>query len=187
MPKAQVGAGIATRMGGRVTPGSTRTKLLLAGAALLIAGGTALVITGSSRWAGAVTAGAGVLLVASGVRVGRDPAPLDLFLDSITDRAFDGCLLSAVALVLRRADRVTAAIAVAALVASFIAAYVRARGRALGYPVDDSVVSRGLRYGLVALGLAVTGWLRGALVAVLGVSVLSGVVRASQVAKQERE
>ncbi len=183
MAKAQVGAHVR----GGVTPGSARTKLLLAAAAVLIAGGTALVITGSPRWAGGAAAGAGVLLVASVIRVGREPAPLDLFLDSITDRAFDGCLLSAVALVLRQTDRVTAAIAAAALVTSFIAAYERARGRALGYPVGDSVVGRAMRYGLVALGLVVPGWLRGTLAAVLALAVLTGGVRASQVAKQERE
>ncbi|MFL5797823.1 MAG: hypothetical protein ACJ77A_07815 [Actinomycetota bacterium] len=183
MADAQVGAHVR----GGVTPGSTRTKLVLATAAVLIGGATALVITGSPRWAAAAAAGAGVLLVVSVVRVGREPAPLDLFLDSITDRAFDGCLLSAVALVLRQSDRVTAAIATAALVASFIAAYERARGRALGYPIEDGVVGRGLRYGLVAVGLAIPGWLRGALAGVLALAVLTGAVRASQVAKQERE
>jgi hypothetical protein len=172
---------------GRVARGSTQTKLLLGGAAVLIAGATVLVITGSPRWAAAPAGGAGLLLVLSGARVLRDHPPLDLFLDSITDRAFDGCLLSAVALVLRQADRVTAAIAAVALVASFIAAYEKARGRALGYPIDDSVVSRGMRYGLVAVGLLVPAWLRGTLAAVLGLSVLAGAVRASQVAKLERE
>jgi hypothetical protein len=92
-----------------------------------------------------------------------------------------------IALVLRQADRVTAAIAVAALVVSFVAAYERAKGRALGYPIDDSVVTRALRYGLVALGLIVLGWLRGTLIAVLVLAVLSSAVRASQVAKLERE
>ncbi|HEX9376555.1 MAG TPA: hypothetical protein VGB19_10000 [Actinomycetota bacterium] len=170
-----------------VSAGTRPTKLLLVGAAALIAGGTALVITGPPRWAGVAAAGAGVLLVASGARVLRDHPPLDLFLDSVVDRAFDGCLLSAVALVLRMADRVTAAVAAAALVASFIAAYERARGRALGYPVEDSVPVRAVRYWLVSLGLLVPGWLRGTLAAVLGLSALSIAVRASQVAKQERE
>jgi hypothetical protein len=183
MAKAQVEAHV--RRG--VTPGSVQTKLLLAGAAVMVAGGTALVISGWPRWAGGAAAGAGLLLVAAAIRIARDPAPLDVFLDSITDRAFDGCLLSAIALVLRQSDRVTAAVAAAALVAGFLAAYERARGRALGYPVGDSVIGRALRCGLVALGLLVPGWLRGSLAAVLGVSVLTGVVRASQVAKQERE
>jgi hypothetical protein len=89
--------------------------------------------------------------------------------------------------VLRTGDRATAAIAVAALVASFVAAYERARGRALGYPVDDSLAARAARYGLVALGLLVPGWLRGTLIAVLALSLLVVAVRASQVAKQERE
>jgi phosphatidylglycerophosphate synthase len=180
-------AQVRARFADRSIPGSGRTEALLAGAALLVGGSTALVLTGSPRWAGALAAGAGALLAVAGARVMRDRAPLDLFFDSITDRAFDGCLLSAIALVLRQADRVTAAIAVAALVVSFVAAYERAKGRALGYPIDDSVVTRVLRYGLVALGLIVPGWLRGTLIAVLALAVLSSAVRASQVAKLERE
>ena len=180
-------AQVRARFADRSIPGSGRTEALLAGAVLLVGGATALVITGSPRWAGGLAAAAGVLLAVAGARVMRDRAPVDQFLDSMTDRAFDGCLLSAIALVLRQADPVTAAIAVGALVASFVAAYERARGRALGYPIDDSVVSRSLRYGLVALGLLVPGWLRGTLVAVLALALLACAVRASQVAKLERE
>jgi len=180
-------AQVRARFADRSVPGSGLTEALLGVAALAIAAGTALVITGSPRWAGAAAGGAGALLVVAGLRIARDRAPVDLFLDSVTDRAFDGCLLSAIALVLRTADRVTAAIAVAALVASFTAAYERARGRALGYPVDDSLIARALRYALVALGLLVPGWLRGTLIALLVVSLLVVAVRASQVAKLERE
>ena len=180
-------AQVRARFADRSIPGSGLTEALIGLAALLIGAGTALVITGEPRWAGASAVGAGALLVSAGLRIARDRAPVDLFLDSVTDRAFDGCLLSAIALVLRTADRVTAAVAVAALVASFIAAYERARGRALGYPIGDSVPARGVRYGLVALGLLVPGWLRGTLIAVLALSLLVVAVRASQVAKQERE
>jgi len=180
-------AQVRARFGDRSIPGSGVTEALLTIAALLIGGATALVIVGEPRWAGGLAAGAGVLLAVAGFRVVHHPAPLDEFFDSMTDRAFDGCLLSAIALVLRGADPVTTAVAVFALVASFIAAYERARGRALGYPIEDSVVSRSIRYALVSLGLLVPGWLRGALIAVLALSLLSGVVRASQVAKLERE
>jgi hypothetical protein len=180
-------AQVRARFADRSIPGSGLTEAMLGAAAVLIAAGTALVITGSPRWAGAAAAGGGALLVVTAVRIARDRAPVDLFLDSVTDRAFDGCLLSAIALVLRTGDRATAAIAVAALVASFVAAYERARGRALGYPVDDSLAARAARYGLVALGLLVPGWLRGTLIAVLALSLLVVAVRASQVAKQERE
>jgi len=180
-------AQVRARFADRSIPGSGLTEALLGVAALLIAAGTALVITGEPRWAGAAAAGAGALLVAAGVRIARDRAPVDLFLDSVTDRAFDGCLLSAIALVLRTADRVTAAVAVAALVASFIAAYERARGRALGYPVDDSIGARAIRYALVALGLLVPGWLEETMIVLLALSLLVVAVRASQVAKLERE
>jgi hypothetical protein len=86
----------------------------------------------------------------------------------------------------REVDPPAAAMAVAALVMGFLAAYVRARGRALGYGVEDSVVTRAVRYGLVAVGLA-GDWLGPAMIALLVVTTLAAAVRASQVAKQERE
>ncbi len=147
--------------------------LALAGTAALVGLASWLVLAGRGRWAGTAAAGAGLLLLA----VAQQAA---------ADRAFDGCILSAIALAVRDVDPPAAAVAVAALVAGFLAAYVRARGRALGYGVEDSFVTRAVRYGLVAVGLA-GDWLGPTMIALLVVTCLAAVVRASQVAKQERE
>ena len=56
----------------------------------------------------------------------------------------------------------------------------------LGYPVEEGLASRGLRYGLVALGLGARV-LGPAMFALLAIALLSAVIRASQVAKKERE
>ncbi len=160
--------------------------LALAGTAALVGLASWLVLAGRGRWAGTAAAGAGLLLLAVAQQAHRDGSPLLVFLDSAADRAFDGCILSAIALAVRDVDPPAAAVAVAALVAGFLAAYVRARGRALGYGVEDSFVTRAVRYGLVAVGLA-GDWLGPTMIALLVVTCLAAVVRASQVAKQERE
>nr|MDP9342209.1 hypothetical protein [Actinomycetota bacterium] len=145
-----------------------------------------LVFAGHGRWAGPAAGGAGVLLLAGATLARRGDSSLLAFLDSAADRIFDGCLLSAIALAVREVDPPAAAAAAAALVASFLGAYVRARGRSLGYGVDDSLVTRAFRYALVAIGLA-GDWLGPTMIALLVVATLSAAVRASQVAKQERE
>ncbi len=48
--------------------------------------------------------------------------------------------------------------ALVALCASFLSAYVRARGASLSYSVEESHITRGMRYALVCAGLAF-GWL----------------------------
>jgi phosphatidylglycerophosphate synthase len=146
---------------------------------------TWLVLGGWERWAGAAAAGAGLLLLAGGAAAHRQGPPLLAFLDSVADRAFDGCLLSAIALTFREADRPAAATAAAALVVSFVSAYVRARGRSLGYGVEDGLSTRAVRYALVVVGLA-GNWLAPTMIALLVVVSVVAVVRASQVMKQER-
>jgi len=77
------------------------------------------------------------------------------------------------------------AAALVALCASFLGSYVRARGNSLDYRVEESMFTRAARYGLVvlALGLDLAVWVLWALAAV---TLLASVVRASQVAKEER-
>jgi phosphatidylglycerophosphate synthase len=159
--------------------------MALAGAAALVGASCWLVFAGHGRWAGPTALGAGVLLLAGGSVARRAGSHLLTFLDSAADRAFDGCLLSTIALAVRDVDPPAAAAAVAALVASFLGAYVRARGRSLGYVVEDSAVTRGIRYALVGIGLA-GDWLGPTMIALLVVTTLAAAVRASQVAKQER-
>jgi hypothetical protein len=160
--------------------------LALAGAAALVGLSCWLVFAGHGRLAGPAVLGAGILLLAGAAMARRAGSHFLAFLESAADRAFDGCLLSTIALALRDVDPPAAAAAVAALVASFLGAYVRARGRSLGYDVEDSLGTRAIRYGLVGIGLA-GDWLGPTMIALLVVATLSAAVRASQVAKQERE
>src|SRR5436190_20090909 len=115
--------------------------LALAVAGALVGASCWLGFAGHGRWAGPAALGAGILLLASASVARRAGSSLLLFLDSAGDRAFDGCLLSTIALAARAVDPPAAAAAVAALVASFLGAYVRARGQSLGYAVEDSMVT----------------------------------------------
>jgi hypothetical protein len=163
-----------------------RTTLVLGAAAGFIALATWLVFDGREALAGAAAAVAGIALVGAAVATRRDGPGLLAFVDSGVDRAFDGCLLSAIALTSRQADAPAAGAAVGALAASFLGAYVRARGASLGYPVEESVVSRAVRYGLVAVGLGARV-LGPTMFALLAFTLLAAAVRGSQVAKKERE
>jgi hypothetical protein len=156
-----------------------------AGAALAGAA-TWAVLQGRLRPGGALAGAAAVSLVAGGVAVRRHPAPLWRFLDATVSLAFDGAVLSAIALTLRGPNPSGAAAAAAALIASFVGAYVRARGQALSYPVEDSIGTRALRYGLVVVAL-VSGRPAIPLFILLGFTITTALIRASQVAKQERE
>jgi O-antigen/teichoic acid export membrane protein len=75
--------------------------------------------------------------------------------------------------------------AIVALCASFLSSYVRARGAALGYSLEESHVTRGLRYALVTTGLLVDG-LWWAVWAAAAMSVLAAAVRTGQVAREGR-
>jgi phosphatidylglycerophosphate synthase len=106
-------------------------------------------------------------------------------LDSFVDRLFDAAVLGAVVWVERADHPGTAAGALVALTASFLGSYVRARGNSLDYRVEESMVTRGVRYGLVVLALVLhlPGWLLWVLAVF---ALLAAFVRASQVAKEER-
>lgn len=158
---------------------------LTAGAVALSGAAAWLVLVARPRPAGAVAAAAGAALIAGGRLAERRGRPLERILDSLADRVFDGTVLAAVAWSARAADPATAAGALAALAAGFLGSYVRARGASLGYGVEESAKTRGLRYLLVAGGLA-AGWTRWTVWAVAVVSALAAAVRASQVAKEER-
>jgi len=133
---------------------------------------------------GAWALAAAVLLVVAGLLVTRRDTRARMVL-SFTDRAFDGAILAAVAWVARTEDPVAAAGALVALAAGFLAAYIRARGAALGYLVEESAGTRAIRTGLICVAL-LAGWTGWALFAVATWMLMVALVRASQVAKEER-
>ncbi len=141
-------------------------------------------LVGNADAAGAAALVAGVLLVSAGVllRPGDRRARVML---SFADRAFDGCILAALAWVTRTSEPAVAAASLVALAAGFLASYIRAKGGSLGYGIEEGVVTPALRYGLVSLAL-LFGWTSWAIWVVAILMLLAASVRASQVAKEER-
>ncbi len=94
-------------------------------------------------------------------------------------------MLGPIAWVARGTAPAVAAGALLALCASFLSSYVRARGAALQYSVEESHVTRGVRYALIAGGLwfGTLGW---TVWAAAAVSLLAALVRTGQVAREER-
>jgi hypothetical protein len=134
--------------------------------------------------AGWAALAAGVCIVVAGIllRPGDRRARVVV---SFADRAFDGCVLAALAWTTRADEPVVAAGALVALAAGFLASYIRAKGGSLGYGIEEGIVTPALRYGLVSLGL-VLAWTSWAIWVVAIVTLLAAAVRASQVAKEER-
>ena len=170
----------------RQPPGTaiTRASLLVGGG---LAAGAAWSIVNGDRLAAAALAGIGGALLLLGTHRANHGAggPVDRMLGELLDRTWDGCILAPIAWIARGSDPGIAAGALVALCASFLSSYVRARGAALHYSVEESHVTRGIRYALVASGLAVDR-LGLAVWAAATVSLLSVLVRTSQVAKEER-
>jgi hypothetical protein len=159
--------------------------LLYAAIATFLGLATWWVLDDRAAEAGAAASAAGALLLVAAAgarRVGSEP---ERAVGAIADRAFDALVLSGVAWVARVEDPVVSAGALVALTASSLAAYIRAKSASLGYEVEESLVTRGLRYGLVGVGL-LTGGLAWATWATAGVAALSSLVRTSQVLKEER-
>lgn len=159
--------------------------------ALVVAG---VALAGAAAWAildrreilaGAFVAASGIVLIAAGILARRAAAPLELVLDSVADRLFDGLVLSAIAWAARDSDPATSLGALVAMAAGFLGSYVRAKGASLGYGVTESPRTRAVRYGLVAAGL-LGGVLSWTVWAAATVSILASIVRSSQVAKEER-
>jgi CDP-diacylglycerol--glycerol-3-phosphate 3-phosphatidyltransferase len=159
--------------------------LLFAAAAIAVGSATWLLLGGRLAAGGAATSAAGALLVGMGVAGQRRGTRLPRVLASFADRAFDGCVLASIAWTSREVEPSAAAVALAALGAGFLAAYIRARGESLGYQVEESVVTRAIRYALVSVGL-LAGWLTGSLSVLVAFTVLAALIRVSQVAKEER-
>jgi hypothetical protein len=186
-----------TSSSGERTEGSAGVKAVLVTATAAIALSAWAVLAGRPVAAGAATGVAGALSVAAayGVRLhgshgrhgshGWHGSAFDRVADSVVDRLLDGAVFGSIAWATREGDPATSAGALAAMGAGFLGSYVRARGTALGYAIQESPAVRGLRYGLLALGL-LAGWLAWTVWAVTAISVLAAAVRASQVAREER-
>jgi hypothetical protein len=172
--------GWQTQAGGRATP-----LIAIAGGVVATGVATWLVLDGRPRAGGLVSLAAGVLLLLAASRSHGDERVLERTLDSLADRLYDGGLLSAVAWAARSSSPAVATGALLALGGSFLSAYIRARGASLGYGVEESPVTRALRYALVGVGLA-AGWLSWSVWALAALVLLAAAVRASQVAKEER-
>jgi hypothetical protein len=136
--------------------------------------------------AGVLSALSGGLLLIGGHRANHGlGGPVDRMLTELFDRAWDACVLAPIIWV-SFGDRPEIALgALAALCASFLSSYVRARGAALGYSVEESHVTRGVRYGAVSAGL-LFGWLPVMVWVAAGVSALAAIVRTGQVAREAR-
>ena len=167
-------------------PRTTSTRVaLVAGAGLAVAAG-GLVLTRHAHVSAACAAASGVCLLVGGHRANHGAGDaLDRMLDELLDRCWDGLILTPIAWVSRGPSPHVAAGALVALGASFLSSYVRARGAALRYTVEESHVTRGIRYALISAGLAF-GWLGWAIWVAAVVSILAVIVRTSQVAKEER-
>lgn len=158
--------------------------LALAGVALAAAAAWAI-LDRREVLAGGFVAASGLVLIGAGILARRTAAPLELVLDSLADRLFDGLVLAAIAWAARDSDPATSLGALVAMAAGFLGSYVRAKGASLGYGVTESPRTRALRYGLVAAGL-LGGVLSWTIWAAAAVSIVASIVRSSQVAKEER-
>lgn len=163
----------------------TTVAALCAVAAVCIGVATWAILDGRPQAGGTAALAAGMLLVVAGILASRSRDPRARMLVSFTDRAFDGCILAAIAWVERSSEPAASAGALMALAAGFLAAYVRARGSALGYLVEEGAGTRAVRVGLISVAL-LAGWTDWALFGVASWMLLVTLVRVSQVAKEER-
>jgi hypothetical protein len=166
------------------TSSTIPTRVLLTCGTALIAASALLILDGRQRPAGLAAALAGVALIAGGRFAVWNGDALSRLFDPLLDRTFDGVILGAIAWAERAARPAVAAGALVALGASFLSSYVRARGASLGYDVQESTVTRGFRYGLIAAGLGF-GWLGWAVWVAAAGSILAALIRTMQVAKEE--
>jgi hypothetical protein len=133
-------------------------------------------------------AGGALALIAGGLIVAgsrRSRETVDLILESLADRIWDVAVLGSMIWTYRSSNRGLAAAALCAFALSSLAVYERARGDALGYPIEDPIPTRAVRFIAVGIGLAAGVASLGTWIAA-GWCALTVGVRASQVAKGER-
>ena len=169
----------------RQPPGTAITRSVLVAGGALAAGAGWLVVAREPRPSALAAGASGALLLLGGHRANHGAGgPTDRMLDDLLDRAWDAAVLSGIAWVARDGSSSVAVAALAAVSLSFVAGYIRARGAALGYTVEERHVTRGARYVLMVAFL-LFGW-TWAVWAVAAMSGLAAVVRAGQVAQEER-
>ena len=169
-----------------VRPRTTATRLSLVGGAVLALVGGGFILLDRSLPAALGAGASGICLLIGGHRANHGAGDaLDRMLDELLDRLWDGAILAPIAWVARDPAPHIAAGALVALGASFLSSYVRARGAALRYTVEESHVTRGVRYALIVAGLAF-GWLAWTVWVAAALMVAAVAVRTSQVAKEQR-
>jgi hypothetical protein len=151
--------------------------LLGAGAA------AALVLTGLWVAAGVATAVAAAAVTVSGRRAKYTEDRRLTFADAAAERTGDAVLLAAVAWATIE-EPATSGAALAALVLAYLATYMRAKATGLGFGVQESLIARAVRIGLVVLGLVWRDALGPALWAASAVSLFSVFREAVEVGRQ---
>jgi hypothetical protein len=170
----------------RQPPGTAITRsCAFLGMGCAIAAGLLIVDEQPVR-AGVLASVSGALLLVSGHRANHGlGGPVDRMLTELFDRAWDACILAPVVWVSYGVRPVLAVGALVALCASYLSSYVRARGAALGYSVEESHVTRGLRYGVLSAGLLFS-WLPAMVWVAAVLSTIAAAVRTGQVAREAR-
>jgi hypothetical protein len=170
----------------RQPPGTAITRSVLIAGGLLAGLATWWIVAREPRL-GALAAGlSAAALLVGGHRANHGAGgPTDRMLDDLLDRLWDGAVLGAIAWSERTTSATITVAALAALCLSFLSSYVRARGASLAYSVEESHITRGVRYALVTAGLAF-GWLGWTLWLAAALSALAALVRTTQVAREER-
>jgi hypothetical protein len=166
--------------------GTWLTRAVLLTGVVCTATSAALIVAERADAAAATAALSAGLLLLGGHRANHgDGTAFDRMLDALADRAWDGAILGAIAWTVHGVDPGISAAALIALCASFLSSYIRARGASLGYTVEESHVTRGVRYALVVYGLAFDA-LTWTLWTAAAISILAVIVRTTQVAKEEQ-
>src|SRR4026208_1890905 len=145
------GDGLRPRRRGLDRGGTARPGGGPAGRARRRGGG--VVVGGRPGRAGLLSAVSGALLLIGGHRANHGlGGPVDRMLTELFDRARGACLLAQGVGGVGGVRPGPAVGALVALCASYLSSYVRARGAARGYSVEESHVTRGLRYGVLSAG-----------------------------------
>jgi hypothetical protein len=157
-------------------------RLLLASGVVVSASAAWQVIAGETKVAGILALAAGAFIFAGGRLASTR---IDRMLEAIADRIWDVAIFGSLIWASRTADRSLCAAALVAFSTSSLAAYERTRGNALGYPIEEGIVTRAVRFCAVSIGL-ISGLASAGTWAAAGWCAIAVAIRASQVAKGER-